>query len=229
MSTGPMIDGDFPTMDEHTEPQWSRSAVVTIDVQRDFTLSGAPFRIPGTEEALPDMQRLLIAFRAAFRPIIHVVRFYLPDGSNADPCRRKAISDGLTMAAPGTPGADLVDELPPRNADALDCSLLMAGRPQQIASNEWVIYKPRFGAFYQTCLEDLLHALGVTTLVVIGCNFPNCPRTTIYEATERDFRVVAVHDAISGVYERGMEELRNIGVVVLSADQTLESIKSLTR
>ena len=31
-----------------------------------------------------------------------------------------------------------------------------------------------------------------------GCNFPNCPRTSIYEASERDFRVVLARDAISG-------------------------------
>jgi hypothetical protein len=40
--------------------------------------------------------------------------------------------------------------------------------------------------------EDLLRKLEVTTLTFVGCNFPNCPRTSIYEATERDLRVVAV-------------------------------------
>lgn len=39
-----------------------------------------------------------------------------------------------------------------------------------------------------------------------GCNFPNCPRTSIYEASERDFRTVLVRDAISGLYERGEHE-----------------------
>jgi hypothetical protein len=53
--------------------------------------------------------------------------------------------------------------------------------------------------------------------VFVGCNFPNCPRTSIYEASERDLQVVAVEDAISGLYPRGVEELRRIGVEVLDA------------
>jgi nicotinamidase-related amidase len=52
-------------------------------------------------------------------------------------------------------------------------------------------------------LEDHLRSLRVTTLAFTGCNCPNCPRTSIDEASERDFRVVFVDDAISGVYERG--------------------------
>lgn len=57
-----------------------------------------------------------------------------------------------------------------------------------------------------------------------GCNFPNCPRTSIYQASERDFRIVLAKDAISGLYERGCGELENIGVRVLSAAEVIESI-----
>jgi nicotinamidase-related amidase len=59
----------------------------------------------------------------------------------------------------------------------------------------------------------------VTTLTVAGCNFPNCPRTTVYEASERDFRLVLAEDAISGVYDRGLDEMRAIGVNVMSTDE----------
>ena len=52
------------------------------------------------------------------------------------------------------------------------------------------MYKPRWGAFYNTLLEKQLHNMKVNSLVVCGCNFPNCPRTTIYEASERDFKIV---------------------------------------
>lgn len=63
-----------------------------------------------------------------------------------------------------------------------------------------------------------MRALSVETILVCGCNFPNCPRTTIYEASERDFRIVLVPDATSGVYARGLDELRGIGVDVSDAD-----------
>lgn len=65
----------------------------------------------------------------------------------------------------------------------------------------------------------------IDTLVFFGCNFPNCPRTSMYEASERDFKVVMVEDAVSGVYPKGIEEIQNIGVNIYS---TKEFIGALT-
>jgi nicotinamidase-related amidase len=66
--------------------------------------------------------------------------------------------------------------------------------------------------------------LDVNTVAVCGCNFPNCPRATIYEASERDFRVAVVTDATSGLYERGLRELENIGVEPVSVDGVSEKL-----
>jgi nicotinamidase-related amidase len=133
------------------------------------------------------------------------------------------------MALPGTDGSQLVDELLPEPGIRLDPDLLLSGDKQQIGPKEWILYKSRFGAFFQTRLNEYLRAMGVTTVVVSGCNFPNCPRTTMYEASERDFRIVAVVDAISGIYDRGSEELKGIGVQLAGADECVESVKALQR
>jgi isochorismate hydrolase len=77
-----------------------------------------------------------------------------------------------------------------------------------LGTEEVAIYKPRWGAFYQTPLEEYLREREVSTLVFSGCNFPNCPHTSIYEASERTFGVVLAEDAISGLYDRGKQELR---------------------
>ena len=177
--------------------------------------------IPGTIEVVPKMQRLVQAFRSLDRPIIHVVRIYLSDGSNADLCRRRDIEQGKQMALPGSNGAELVDELKPSSQVRLDAERLLSGDLQALGLKEWVMYKSRWGAFYRTPLEKHLHSLLVNTVVVCGCNFPNCPRTTIYEASERDFRIVVVTDAISGTYERGLQELKNIGVTLMNANECL--------
>jgi nicotinamidase-related amidase len=63
--------------------------------------------------------------------------------------------------------------------------------------------QPRWGAFYRTTLEDRLRAVDVGTNVICGCKFPNWPRTTIYEASERDFQIVFVPDATSGAMSAG--------------------------
>jgi nicotinamidase-related amidase len=208
-------------MNPYTEPHPESAALLTIDVQRDFALPGAPLEIAGTMDAVPNIRRLLDAFRASGRPIVHIVRLYKEDGSNVDPVRRAAVEGGQRMAVPGSDGAELLDELKPDPALRLDAEALLRSEFQRLAEHEFAMYKPRWGAFYGTSLETFLRERGVDTIVLVGCNFPNCPRTTIYEASERDFRIVAVVDAISGAYDRGVEELRNIGVLALTADQCL--------
>ncbi len=213
-----------PCMHE-AHPDAGHAALLTIDTQQDFSLPGSPAEIPGTFEILPQMQRLAQAFREKRRPLIHVVRLYLPDGSNADLCRRRAIAAGRRIVTPGAEGAELVRELSPFPDTRLDTDLLLAGRLQAVAPGEWIMYKPRWGAFYQTPLENHLQDLQVNTLVIAGCNFPNCPRATVYEASERDFRIVLVTDAMSGLYPRGSQELRHIGVALWDTDKCLEWLK----
>ena len=58
----------------------------------------------------------------------------------------------------------------------------------------------------------------MNTVVVAGCNFPNCPRTTIYEASERDIRLVLASDAVSGLYEQGRREPSRIGTHFLNCE-----------
>jgi nicotinamidase-related amidase len=209
--------------DAYLAPDLTRVALVTIDTQRD-TLDGQPFEVPGTSAALPAMRRLAEAFRTADRPIVHVVRLYRPDGSNADLCRRRALEDGARLVLAGSPGAELAPGLLRADAPRLDGPLLLAGGIQRVGPREVIIYKPRWGAFFQTPLEAHLRPLGVSTLVFSGCNFPNCPRASIYEASERDFRIVLVRDAVSGLYERGEQEMQAIGVGLMEADALVAAL-----
>ncbi len=155
--------------------------------------------------------------------MFHLVRLYLPDGSNAERCRRASIAAGRRLVCPGSDGSQLHPALaPPAGGGRLDDRALLAGATQRLGLREWVLFKPRWGGFYATRLADELHALGVGTVAVVGANFPNCPRTTIYEASERDFDVVVVADAISRIYPRGLAECRDIGARVLDTSELLE-------
>jgi nicotinamidase-related amidase len=167
--------------------------------------------------------RVVEAFRAQRLPIVHVVRLYLADGSNAEPVRRSLVTS-QSVLRPGTPGSELAEELQPPGAPGLDPSVLLSGDLQQLGANEWAMYKPRWGAFYGTRLEAHLRELEVDTVVFAGCNFPNCPRTSLYEASERDFQPVLIRDAVSGVYERGLEEVAGIGADVLLADELVAQL-----
>jgi nicotinamidase-related amidase len=210
--------------DKYTAPIPARSALLTIDVQRDFTEAGAVAEIRGTNERVPAMRRVLDAYRRCGLPIVHVVRLYLADGTNADLCRREAIESGKAVVIPGSQGSELVEPLRPNPDMRLDVKTLLDGKLQMLAENEWAMYKPRWDAFYGTPLERHLRELGVTTVVVVGCNFPNCPRATIYGASMRDFRAVMVGDAVSGVYEQALRELNGIGVATPSAEEYLAGL-----
>jgi len=207
-----------------TEPRLLTSALLTIDTQCDFVLPDSAALIPGAIDIIPNMTSLLNAYRQYSLPIIHIVRLYMPDGSNVDLCRKEIIEDGLRIIVPNTPGAELVADLKPDPHVELDADLLLNGDIQTWGKKEFVIYKPRWGAFYKTPLDSHLRDLGVSTLVICGCNFPNCPRATIYEASERDYKVVLVEDAVSGIYEKAKEELRHIGVRVWPTRKLIDEI-----
>jgi nicotinamidase-related amidase len=212
-----------PVNDPYTDPDLAAAALITIDTQRDV-LDGGPLEIVGTSAALEGMLLLAREFRRAARPIVHIVRLYKSDGSNVDLCRRQAVQSGARVLAPDAPGSQLAAELLPVPDLRLDGELLLAGGVQPLGPGEVAIYKPRWGAFYATPLESHLREREITTLVFCGCNFPNCPRTSMYEASERDFRVVLARDAISGLYERGERELTNIGVHLAGAAEIVDAL-----
>jgi nicotinamidase-related amidase len=60
--------------------------------------------------------------------------------------------------------------------------------------------------------------------VVAGCNLPNCPRATLFEASERDFRTVIVSDAVSQASPERLADLAGIGVSVLPAATVAASL-----
>jgi nicotinamidase-related amidase len=211
-------------MDEYTRPDYQSIALVTIDAQDDFSLPGAPLEIKGTMETIPNIVKLLELFRKLAKPVIHVVRLYKQDGSNVDMVRKKRIEDGVSALRPGSDGAELVKQLKPHGF-RLDSERLLQGFMQQLSPFEFVIYKPRWGAFYATSLGEFLREKGINTLAFTGCNFPNCPRTSIYQASERDFRIIVVKDAISGIYGKGVEELANIGCQISVTQELADELQ----
>lgn len=198
-------------MTSFVAPEWDSSALVVIDVQTEF-VSGA-MTVPGTADRIPALGRLVSAFRAAGRPIVHVVRLYVPGGTDTDLPRRAEILAGREVAAPGTDGSQIPAELLP-GGEQLDSGLLLAGGFQQVGPSEHILFKPRWSAFYRTELERHLRERGVSTVVVAGCNLPNCPRATLFDASERDYRAVVVEDATSQVTPERLHDLTLIGVHV---------------
>jgi nicotinamidase-related amidase len=196
----------------YTSPDLARSALLLIDVQNDFVYG--PAQIAGSAELIGTMAQLAQVFRAAHRPIVHVVRLYVPGSSDVDPPRRAAIESGKQLAAPHTDGAAVPATL---LTHPLDYESLLDGGLQHVAPNEVVMFKPRWSAFYRTPLDEHLRDRGVNTVVVAGCNLPNCPRATLFDASERDYRAALVTDATSQTTTERLADLGLIGVELVAA------------
>jgi len=218
----PCRPSEVSVSDEFTAPEFGSSALLTIDVQFDF-LDDGPAAIPGTTAILPTLGELVAHFRAQERPIVHAVRLYMADGSNVDRCRRALIKAGSRIAGPGSPGSELADTIC-AGSGPLDHERLLAGAFVALGPREHVMYKPRWSAFYATDLHAHLSALGISTLIVAGCNYPNCPRATIYDASARDYRLVIVEDATSRFDERARSEMSGIGVSCLTSSAVREML-----
>lgn len=205
-------------MNEYITPDRNRAALLTVDAQRDYCERESPVKSAGCDQVREPLARLVAGVRAAGLPIFHAVRFYRPDGSNVDLCRRSAVEEGMRVLMPGSLGAELIAEMLPEDAPRLDPHLLLEGGVQQLARREEAFYKPRWGAFYATCLEQRLHDLGLDTLVIVGVNFATSGRATVLEASERDFRVVLVPEAAGGLGDQAQQDLARIGVTLMTAD-----------
>ncbi|MDP2287095.1 MAG: isochorismatase family cysteine hydrolase [Actinomycetota bacterium] len=200
---------------DYLTPDFASSVLLTIDMQRDF-LDGSPFEIPGTMDVLPNVVHAVSAYRKASLPIVHVVRLYEPGSRDVDPPRRAAVEDGLQMVAPASLGSQLAPGLLETHVE-LDSGALLGGQLQAVGRAEWIMYKPRWGAFYRTQLGEFLEARGISTVVIAGCNLPNCPRATLVEASERDFRTVLLEDAVSQSSDERLSDLAQIGVSLTQA------------
>lgn len=212
-------------MTDYTELHPGRAALLVIDMQSDF-IDGV-MSVPGTAEVVSALSSVIDAFRRAGRPIVHVVRYYPPGGSDVDTVRRSLIESGARIAVPGTPGTSIPVALTGGREIRLDPARLIGGRFQDVGPAEVVMYKPRWSAFHRTPLHDWLTAADVDSVIVAGCNLPNCPRATLFDASARDYRTGLVVDAVSGVTRERLDDLALIGVNLIATDELTSALHGL--
>lgn len=212
-------------LDPHLVPHFDRAALVVIDTQVDFA-DGGRSPVAGTTAIVPRLTALLAAFRSAGRPIVHIVRLY--DGDDVDLVRRALVASGTGPVAPGTRGSQLLDALRPAGAPDLDHERLLRGEAQSLGADEVVLWKPRWSAFFRTPLDEHLRTRNVDTVVIAGCNFPNCPRATAFDASELDYRTVLAADALSGATPDRLDEMERIGVLAATTDELCDDVRRAT-
>jgi nicotinamidase-related amidase len=63
-------------------------------------------------------------------------------------------------------------------------------------TNEPLIKKQHYSAFFETHLDSLLRGWGIRNIVAVGFDSRVCLGTTVYDAMYRDYRVIVLRDAI---------------------------------
>jgi nicotinamidase-related amidase len=185
-----------------------KTALIVIDMQRDFLLPGGFGESLGNDvdqllKVVPPLAELIAAARSSRVMVIHTREGHQPDLSD---CPSAKLSRGAPSKRIGDEGKygrilirgeyghDIVDELAP-------------------IDGEIVIDKPGKGAFYATELQDVLTAAGITQLLVTGVTTEVCVHTTTREANDRGYECLVVSDCVGSYFP----EFQRIGLEMIKA------------
>jgi ureidoacrylate peracid hydrolase len=190
-------------------------AVLVIDMQNDFIHEKGKITAMAKAEMpksiIPKLRNLLNFARSHKIPVIYIKTTYRGDRIDAFP----APHGGTPIEAliEGSWGAEIVDELKPTSID-------------------YIVVKRRFGSFYGTDLEILLKRMGTKTLIVTGVGTNVCVESTIREAKDRDYNVIALEDCTASgtreAHERSLKNIQFFGIVT-NSEKVIEIIKQQTK
>jgi nicotinamidase-related amidase len=154
----------------------ARSAVLVIDMQRDFIEPGAPIATPAGPAIVPAVNRLTALGRRLGLPIIFTQEMHRADRSDF--------------------GIELEFE-PPHCLEGTAGMELCAGL--DVGPDDYrILGKRRYDAFLGTDLETLLRARKIENLVVAGVCTDICVASTVQHARNADFRCVVVRECVAG-------------------------------
>lgn len=209
-------------------PDITKSALVIVDMQNDFVHPEGGFAhrarenpeakidLPFLMGTIPYVRRLADAFRKAGRPVVYIAHVLKPDYSDAQfpywRATRGSLAGNRTFITEGTWGAQIIDELKPKDGEHL-------------------VVKKGFGGFSNTPLDTILRNLGVTTCVVCGVTTCVCVSTTIRGGVEHNYRMILVKDGIAEVHrdthEAELKTMARVFAEVKSTDEVIEMLASV--
>ena len=185
----------------------SRAALLLIDMQNGFIDPASALCVAGAKSIVPACARALDSARERGIAIFHVRRAYRADGSDVEPCRYNAWLAGgkpLSTACDDAGSMNWPDLLTPADGDR-------------------VMVKPRFSAFFDTPLHELLSREGRDTVVLSGTNTANCVRSTCYDALSLNYNVIVLEDATAApspsVQSANLDDMQAVGAQIMGTDE----------
>jgi nicotinamidase-related amidase len=193
---------------EPIEIDWSATALVIIDMQRDFLEAGGFGETLGNDvsrlaTAIKPIASVLRAARDLGILVIHTREGHLPDLSDAPAAKVERGAPSLRIGEPGPMGRILI-----RGEPGHDIIPALYPLPTEI-----VIDKPGKGAFYATSLDEILQKHAIAHLLVCGVTTEVCVNTTVREANDRGYRCVVLADGCASYFP----QFHEIGLNMIKA------------
>ncbi len=171
------------------------TAIIMIDMQRDFLLGGGFGEVLGNDVSrlapcVSVARELLEWGRQHGLYIVHTKEAHAADLSDCPLSKLNRGTPGMRIGDDGPMGRILID-------GEVGSDFVEDLRPQE---GEAVICKPGKGAFYATNLSGLLEARGITHLLFGGVTTEVCVQSTMREANDRGYECLLVEDATESYF-----------------------------
>lgn len=155
---------------------------------------------------MPNLRRLLDAFRGAAMPIIHTrIAGQMPDGRDVG-WRLRALGFGFPVSSQE---AQIISDVAPR-------------------PGEIVLTKTTSDAFLTTPLDSLLRHLGIRSLVVGGVVTNGCVESSVRTAGDLGYKVWLIEDACAAhslaLHEAALRNLRDNWALVRATNAVCEML-----
>ena len=186
----------------------ARTAVVMIDMQRDFLYPGGFGETLGNDvsrltPAIGPAKALIAGARKLGMLVVHTREGHRPDLADAPPAKIERGAPSMRIGDPGPMGRILVRG--ERGHDIIDELAPAPGEP--------VVDKPGKGAFYATDLDAILGNRGIENLIVGGLTTEVCVHTTVREANDRGYRCIVAADCCGSYFP----EFHEVGLRMIKA------------
>ncbi len=173
----------------------ARTALVVIDMQRDFIEPGGFGEALGNDVTplaaiVPTVGALLALARKLGLLVVHTRESHLPDLSDCPPAKLARGNPVCRIGDQGPMGRILI-----RGEAGNDIVPALQPVPGEV-----LIDKPGKGAFYNTGLQPLLQARGITHLLFCGVTTEVCVQTSMREANDRGYECLLVEDATASYF-----------------------------
>ncbi len=199
------LDKIKPVNQHNLQFNKDKSALLVVDMQKFFLDPSSPTFTSGGPVILPNVKKLIAAFRNAGRPVIYTCHVHHPD--HLDVGIMGWWWEGMCLE--GSPESEVHDDIAP-------------------LPGEKVVLKHRYSAFYNTDLETILRCLKIEDLVIAGIMTNLCCESTARDAYFRDYRVFFPADGTGSVSEEmHMASLLNLAYGFAYVTETKDIIKDL--